>query len=73
MTSLDDVREAVAGYCDLIRANFKPGAKITVLVRRPEHFDGSQDFVLTDDDLSKAISALIVRRAALQQGPDNDQ
>ena len=43
---------------------FKPGAKLTLLVRRPEAPDGSQDMVVTDDDLAEAIKALEIRKAA---------
>lgn len=42
----------------------KPGAKLTLLVRRPEAPDGSQDMVVTDDDLRAAIAALEIRRSA---------
>jgi hypothetical protein len=41
-----------------------PGAKLTLLVRRPEAPDGSQDMVVTDDDLNEAIRALEIRRDA---------
>lgn len=68
-TRLDEVREDVSLHMTEILTNFKPGAKITVLVRRPEHRDGSQDFVLTNDDLGEAIEALTIRKALGHQGP----
>jgi len=45
---------------------FNPGVKITVLVRRPGFPE--QDFLMTDDDLSEAIS-LINRRVAANTPP----
>lgn len=41
-----------------------PGARFTLLVRRPEAPDGSQDMVITDDDLSDVIAALKIRQVA---------
>ena len=58
MMGLKIVQGEVAYHMDEILKNFKPGAKITVLVRRPEHEDGSQDFLMTEDDLDKAIAAI---------------
>jgi len=40
------------------------GAKLTLLVRRPEAPDGSQDMVVTDDDLGEVLKALLIRRSA---------
>lgn len=59
--TLAEVADGVAAHLDDIKRLFKPGAKVTVLVRRPEHEDDSQDFVLTDDDLTSAIRALRIR------------
>ena len=53
--------EAVGRHMDEILGLFHPGAKITVLVRRPGA--PGQDFLVTDDDLAEAI-ALIQRRIA---------
>jgi hypothetical protein len=56
------VHERVSDLADLILKEFKPGAKITILVRRPPS-DGSQDYVLTSEaDLREAIRALEIRR-----------
>lgn len=55
--------ERVAAFADRIRAEFKADAKITIIVRRPDDIDGSQDFVLTDDNLDLAV-AVIRRRQA---------
>lgn len=45
-----------------------PGAKLTLLVRRPEAPDGSQDMVVTDDDISEVLKALEIRRTAERAG-----
>lgn len=47
-----------------------PGAKLTLLVRRPEALDGSQDIVITDDDLEAVIAALRIRQAEAAAGTD---
>lgn len=56
--------EKVADHMDAIAALFKPGAKITVLVRAPGFPDGSRDFVQTNDTLDEAIAALTLRKTA---------
>lgn len=61
---VQNVSEIVAGHMDEILAYFKPGAKITVLVRRAEKLDGSQDFILTNDTIDGAIAALQTRKTA---------
>lgn len=59
MSALRQVYDAVGGHMDDILSHFKPGAKITVIVRRPGLPE--QDFMITDDDPLEAI-ALINRR-----------
>ena len=68
MTQVEFMQSEVARHMDDILKHFKAGAKITILVRRPEHEDGSQDFVMTNDNPAKAITALEIRKAA---GPDD--
>lgn len=53
--------ETVSEHMDAILGCFKPGCKITVLVRTPGYPD--RDFMLTSDDPKEAI-ALIERRVA---------
>lgn len=62
--SVQEASERVADHMDKILGYFKPGRKITVLVRSPEHPDGSQDFVLTNDTLDETIAALTIRKTA---------
>lgn len=53
--------ENVGQHMDAILSNFLPGAKITVLVRRPG--EPERDFMMTDDDPLEAI-AMIQRRTS---------
>lgn len=55
---------AVSKHMEAIVARFKPGVKITVLVRTPGFPGGERDLLMTDDDLGDAIKALEIRRAA---------
>ena len=57
--TLTEVQETVGQHMDSILECFKPGCKITVLVRTPDHPD--RDFMLTSDDPKEAI-AMIERR-----------
>lgn len=56
------VGERAAARLDDIRAMFKPGVKITLLVRTPAFPDGKRDFLLTDDDLDAVCDALQQRK-----------
>jgi hypothetical protein len=56
---LQQVMEEVQDRMDAIVAYFKPGAKITVLVRHPGK--PTADFCLTDDDLDE-VAAMVQRR-----------
>ena len=57
--NLEDVQELVADHMDAIHKYFKPGVKVTVIVRMPGY--PSRDFMMTADDLSE-LAALIKRR-----------
>lgn len=59
--ALEALRNEASDYLDRIRERFKPGVKVTLIVRRPG--EPTQDFMLTDDDLQE-VSALIDRRSA---------
>ena len=54
--NVQDAGERVGDLMDEILRMFKPGAKITVLVRREGKPD--QDFVQSNDDLAEAIEML---------------
>jgi hypothetical protein len=57
---MQQVRETVAAAMDDILREFKPGAKIAVLVRSPGHPD--RDFVMTNDGIAELIAMLERRR-----------
>lgn len=59
---LQAVSQAVAGHMDKIVACFKPGVKITVLVRTPDFPD--RDFCMTDDTYPEIIEMLKRRMIA---------
>lgn len=62
---LADVQARVGEAMDGILANFKSGAKITVLVRHPGSPD--QDFMMTSDAFDEMEAMLKRRRAALDR------
>ncbi|MGN6270908.1 MAG: hypothetical protein ACTHM0_13570 [Sphingomonas sp.] len=55
--------QAIAKHLDGIAGLFKPGAKITLLVRNDVGADKDADFVMTSDTLDAAIAALEIRKA----------
>lgn len=60
--AVQNVGDEMADHLDAILRLFKPGAKITVVVRRPDAPDHSQDFIQTNDTLDDAIAALERRK-----------
>lgn len=62
--ALSDVQEMVGDYMDRIVKMFKPGVKITILVRTPDH--PTRDFCMTDDNLDEVI-AMVERRIAFMK------
>lgn len=48
----------IADHLDKISRLFKPGAKLTIVVRRPDMPDGSQDMIISDDTVDDVIAAL---------------
>lgn len=61
-TKLESVQEMVADHMDQMVANFKPGAKITALIRVPGNDEA--EFLMTSDDLDDVIDAIQRRKAA---------
>jgi hypothetical protein len=53
---LDRLHADIGEHLDAIKSMFKPGAKITLIVRNPSLKDG--DVLLTDDDTREAVAAL---------------
>jgi len=65
MKPLALVQMEVGQHLERISKLFKSGAKLTLLVRQPDHDD--QDFMMTNDDLAdaaKVIARVQRRRAA---------
>jgi hypothetical protein len=60
---VQSVGEQIGDLMDEILTFFKPGAKITVLVRAPDYSDGSRDMLLTNDALDKVIAAIEFRKS----------
>lgn len=54
------VNEIVSTYMNNISAMFKPGNKITVVVRNPD-IPGDTTFMLTNDDLGELVNDLAGR------------
>lgn len=63
-TRVQDASEIIADHMDAILAQFKPGVKITVIIRHPATPDGSKDFIQTNDTIDDAIAALQTRKTA---------
>lgn len=63
---LQRAAERVQDSMDEILANFKPGAKITVLVRTPDK--PTADFCMTSDDLDEVL-AMVQRRKGETPSP----
>lgn len=55
--------EAAANALGKLSKLVLPCAKLTLLVRRPEAPDGSQDMLVTDDDIESVIAALRIRQS----------
>lgn len=51
------LHDSLAEHCEQIAKWFKPGAKVTILVRNPQ-VPGDADVVVSNDDLAAAIAAL---------------
>lgn len=63
-TRVQNASEIIADHMDAILACWKPGKKITVIVRSPDFPDGSRDFIQTNDTIDDAITALQLRKTA---------
>lgn len=55
---LRQARHDASVLLDRIQQLWNPGMKVTLLVRSPDHPDGTRDFLLTDDTLDAVIAAL---------------
>ncbi len=62
--SFQQVTEDVSDHLDRIKSYFKPGAKITILVRHTDDPEGRKDFMMGDDDPQEAMNMIARRMAA---------
>lgn len=62
--TMEEVSEEVSDRLDQIKACFKPGVKVMVLVRTEGDAEGKRDFVMGDDDPQEAMNMLARRMAA---------
>lgn len=69
MSNLSDVQDIVAEHMDEILKLFKPGKKITVLVRTPDDPEGRYDFMMGDDDPQELLNMLARCKA---RGPNQE-
>jgi hypothetical protein len=60
---LQEVTQEVAAHMEEIVSFFKPGVKITVLVRTPDA--PTRDFCMTDDDPDEVIAMMQRRKEAM--------
>ena len=65
-TDVQLASDKAADHMDRILRLFKPGAKITVIVRSPL-VPGDTDFIMTDDDLTE-VRAAILRQQERHEG-----
>jgi hypothetical protein len=66
--TLDEVKGEIAWHLDEIKPLFKPGVKLTILVRNP-HIDEA-DIFLTDDDIDLAVKSIRRLQALAAATPD---
>lgn len=61
---LQSTAKEIADHMSEILALFKPGMKITIMVRDPDASDLSLAFVLTNDKIEEAVKAFELRKLA---------
>ena len=61
--TLEETQIEVSGHLDKIKSYFKPGVKITIIVRTAGDSDGKLDFMMGADDPQETMN-LIARRMA---------
>lgn len=66
--TLEEAQEEVGDHLDKIKSYFKPGVKITILVRTEGDSEGRRDFMMGDDSPQEAIN-MIARRMAYAAPP----
>ena len=62
--SFQQVTERVSDYLDEIKGYFKPGVKVTILIRHENDDEGRLDFMMGDDDPQQVMNMVARRMAA---------
>lgn len=70
---LQVAQHRIAYHLDEIMECFMPNSKLTLIVRPMGSELGNMDFVMTDDDLDKAIAVLERRKAKGNEAPEHQQ
>jgi len=65
-TPVNAAADRASDHLNSIAGLFKPGAKLTLLVRTPGNEEA--DFLLTNDDLGEAIKLIERRRVGARNG-----
>jgi len=58
------VADFIINRMDEIATRFKPGVKVTVIVRSPDFPNGERDCIVTADDLDAVLAAINIRARA---------
>lgn len=58
MSRLDEVQTIIEGHLSQIAELWKPGIHLTLLVRNPQHPNGSADALFTTDELPDVLQAI---------------
>lgn len=64
MNRLQLLQEQIGVHLDAIRRHFKPGSKVTLVVRQPD-VPGDASVVIGNDDLDAAIAEIELRKLEL--------
>lgn len=65
--TLEETQEEVADHLDKIKSYFKPGVKVTILVRTINDDEGRRDFMMGDDDPQEAMNMIARRMVAARK------
>lgn len=67
-SNLERIRREAEAHLAAIQDLFRPGWRATVIVRNPDKPDGTQDFLLTDDNLDEVSAALELLKRRPESG-----
>lgn len=64
--TLEEMQDEVSDCLDRVKRCFKPGVKVTILVRTEGDAEGKRDFMMGDDEPQEAMNMIARRMAALR-------